>query len=103
VENRGRVGVVKVITAVVRPALFDQLKEALALFGVRRMTVTQVYHAGDGAEGRAETYHGRRVNRDFEPSLRMELLVEDGEVIDLARVIDRVSDGFLWISDARTL
>lgn len=101
--SRGRVGTVKLITVVVRPALFDQLKDALALFGVHSMTVTQVYHAGEGAEGRVETYHGRQVSRDFEPSLRIELLVEDGEVVDLTRVIDRISDGYLWISDARTL
>jgi nitrogen regulatory protein P-II 1 len=99
---------VKLITAVVRPVLFDQLKEALALFGVRSMTVTQAFFARDG-EAKVESYRGRPISRDFEPSLRIELLVENGEVVDLARVIGRIvapyssAEGHVWITDTHAL
>jgi len=98
---------VKLITAVVRPVLFDQLKEALALFGVRSMTVTQVFYYGD--EAKVETYRGRPISKDFEPSLRIELLVENGEVLDLARVIGRIvapnssAEGHVWITETHSL
>jgi nitrogen regulatory protein P-II 1 len=80
---------VKLITVVLRPALFDPLKEALALFGVRGMTVAQVYRAGDSA-GRVEMYRGQRFSSDLEPSLRIELLAENDEAPDLVRVISRI-------------
>ena len=98
----------KLITAVVRPVLFDQLKEALALFGVRSMTVTEAFSAREGLAP-VESYRGRPISRDFEPSLRIELLVENGEVVDLARVIGRIiapgasPAGHVWVTDTFAL
>lgn len=94
----------KLITAVVRPVLFDQLKEALALFGVRSMTVTEAFSSHEGT-ATVQSYRGRPISRDFVPSLRIELLVENGEVVDLARVIGRIvapdasAEGHVWITD----
>lgn len=79
----------KVITVIVRPALFDALKDALALFGVRGMTVAQCYLVTSAA-GRVEMYRGQRFASDLEPSLRVDLLTPDDEVADLVHVIDRV-------------
>jgi nitrogen regulatory protein P-II 1 len=81
---------VKLITVVLRPALFEVLKDALALFGVRGMTVGQTYQA---AGERVEMYRGRRFASDLEPSLRVDLLTTDDEAPDIVHVIDRVVAG----------
>lgn len=89
---------------VLRPAVFDALKDALALFGVRGMTVAQVYLVTKAAPKRVEMYRGQRFASDFEPSLRVDLLTPDDEVADLVHVIDRVVGGhgeapaFRWIT-----
>lgn len=79
----------KLITVVLRPVQFDALKHALALFGVRGMTVAQVYYTGDHTE-RVEMYRGQRFASDLEPRLRIEVLAADDEAPDLVRVITRV-------------
>jgi nitrogen regulatory protein P-II 1 len=82
---------VKLITAVIRPATFDSLKEALALFGVRGMTVGSVYHT-EHQPGHVEIYRGQRFVSDMTPSLRIDLLAPEGEVADLLRVIGKLVD-----------
>jgi nitrogen regulatory protein P-II 1 len=95
---------VKLITVVLRPALFDPLKQALALFGVRGMTIAQVYRGGDSA-GRVEMYRGQRFSTDLEPCLRIELLAENDETPDLVHVISRIvsasgtAQGRVWITE----
>jgi len=91
---------VKLITVVLRPALFEVLKDALTLFGVHGMTVGQTYLATKTA-GRVEMYRGQRFASDLEPSLRVDLLTSDDEAPDLVHVIDRVvasSSGHYWIT-----
>jgi nitrogen regulatory protein P-II 1 len=83
---------VKLITVVLRPVQFDALKKALALFGVRGMTVAQVYYTGDHTE-RVEMYRGQRFATDLEPRLRVEVLAADDEAPDLVHVIARVVEG----------
>lgn len=93
----------KLITAVTNPATFDAIKEALALFGVRGMTVGQVYRAGRRT-GRPQIYRGRQFSTDLQPSLRIELIVPNDEVPDLIHVIRRIlyasdrEDGAAWTS-----
>jgi len=95
---------VKLISVVLRPAQFEVLKEALALFGVRGMTVSQTYLATRKAE-RVELYRGQRFASDLEPSLRVDLLASDDEAPDLVHVIDTVvvgrgnsATGHYWIT-----
>jgi nitrogen regulatory protein P-II 1 len=94
---------VKLITVVLRPARFDTLKDALALFGVRGMTVGQVYRTTDHPT-RVEMYRGQRFASDLEPSLRVELLASDEEAPDLVHVIgsvvanDEPVAGSVWIT-----
>jgi nitrogen regulatory protein P-II 1 len=80
---------VKLITVVLRPAQFETLKQALTLFGVRGMTVCQVYRSTD-RPARVEMYRGQRFASELEPSLRVDLLTSDDEAPDLVHVIDRV-------------
>ena len=94
----------KLITAVIRPAAFDALKDALALFGVRGMTVGQVYRT-TRRTAHVEIYRGQRFTTDVEPCLRVDLLAPNDEAPDLVRVIAKISesadpeDGRVWITE----
>jgi nitrogen regulatory protein P-II 1 len=80
---------VKLITAVTDPATFDVIKDALALFGVRGMTVGQVYRASRRTS-HTQIYRGRQFSTDLQPSLRIELVVPNDEVLDLIHVIQTI-------------
>ncbi|WP_040815478.1 P-II family nitrogen regulator [Nocardia concava] len=98
----------KLLTLVVPPGLFDQIKQALAAFGVRRMVVTQVYRVDD-RDNRVESYRGQRFETDVSSGLRVELLVRTEDVTDLVRMIGRIGTNHqssniqIWMTDARRL
>ncbi|MVU81007.1 hypothetical protein GPX89_27630 [Nocardia sp. ET3-3] len=98
----------KLLTLVVPPGLFDQIKQALAAFGVRRMVVTQVYRVDD-RDNRVESYRGQRFETDVSSGLRVELLARTEDVTDLVRMIGSIganheaSNIQIWMIDARRL
>ncbi|MGW4118048.1 hypothetical protein [Nocardia sp. NPDC004711] len=98
----------KLLTLVVPPGLFDQIKQALAAFGVRRMVVTQVYRVDD-RDNRVESYRGQRFETDVSAGLRVELLARIEDVTDLVRMIGRIGSNHeasnieIWMIDARRL
>ncbi|WP_433201221.1 hypothetical protein ACQP1G_09930 [Nocardia sp. CA-107356] len=98
----------KLITLVLPAALFDQIKQALAMFGVRRMVVCQVYRVDDRGS-RVERYRGQQFVSDVEAGLRIELLAKNDDVADLVRLIDRIGENAgpsgiqIWMIDARSL
>jgi len=99
---------VQLITAVTRPATFESIKEALALFGVRGMTVSQVARPSSGS-AHIHVYRGLKYTIDTEPSLKIELIASNGEVPDLMHVISKIlsvsdpDDGVLWSSSVDIL
>jgi len=93
---------VRLITVVVRPPLFDPIKDALALFGVRGMTVEHVHRVGHHS-GNIQIYRGQRFTMDAQPCVKIDLLVPEVELSDLTRVISKIlssdgSDGAVWTS-----
>ncbi|MFJ4657153.1 P-II family nitrogen regulator [Nocardia sp. NPDC088792] len=98
----------KLITLVVPPGLFDEIKRALGTFGVRRMVVSQVYRVDD-RDNRVESYRGRRYESDVSTGLRIELLARTEDVDDLVRLIERIGANHrapniqIWMIDARRL
>jgi len=79
---------VKLVTAVIKPFKLDDVKEALHAVGVAGMTVTEVQ--GHGRQrGHTEVYRGAEYIVDFVPKVRIELVVDDG---DVGRVVDAVVD-----------
>jgi nitrogen regulatory protein P-II 1 len=99
---------VKLITAVTRPGTFETIKEALALFGVRGMTVAQVNRVSHRG-GPVHIYRGVKSTSDMAPSLRIELIVANDEAPDLMHVISKListsdpDDGILWDSPVEVL
>jgi nitrogen regulatory protein P-II 1 len=70
------------LEAVIQPAKFDAVKDALIEIGVEGMTVTEV--RGHGRQkGHTEFYRGREYSVDLLPKVKLELVVRD-EMLDKA-------------------
>ena len=94
----------KMITAVVKPHKFDDVKDALVAAGVNGMTVTEV--RGFGRQGgHSETYRGTEYKLDFIPKIKLEIVVDDSSVDSVMDVIagaartDKIGDGKIWVSE----
>jgi nitrogen regulatory protein P-II 1 len=98
----------KVITAVVKPFRLDEVKEALKGAGVAGITVSEVQGFGRQS-GHTEVYRGTEYQVDFVPKVRLELVVEDGDVDRLIEVIvaaaktGKIGDGKIWVSEVDRL
>lgn len=93
----------KLITAVVRPEKFSDVKDALESYGVQGMTVLTVHGYGR-QRGHREVYRGAEYTVDLLEKVRIEMVVEDGEVQDLVDVIvtsartGEPGDGKVWVT-----
>ena len=94
----------KLITAVIKPHVLDQVKDALIGAGVNGMTVAEVRGFGRQS-GHTETYRGAEYTVDFVPKVRIEVVVD---LFDAERVTDvlvaaartgQIGDGKVWITD----
>jgi nitrogen regulatory protein P-II 1 len=91
----------KLITAVIKPHKWDDVREALETFGVTGMTVSEV--SGYGRQkGHTEVYRGAEYTVDLVPKVRLEVLVDDADADDVIEVITksaqtgRIGDGKVW-------
>ncbi|WP_296060507.1 P-II family nitrogen regulator [uncultured Ellagibacter sp.] len=93
----------KRITAIVRPEKLEPLKEALFAAKVGGMTISQVNGCGS-QHGWKEYYRGTEVLLNMVPKVKFELVVGDGEVDELVKVITEtartgnVGDGKIFVS-----
>ena len=93
----------KRITAIVRPEKLEPLKEALFAAKVGGMTISQVNGCGS-QHGWKEYYRGTEVLLNMVPKVKFELVVADGEVVGLVKVITEtartghVGDGKIFVS-----
>jgi nitrogen regulatory protein P-II 1 len=95
---------VKLVTAVIKPHKLDDVKDALAAFGVKGITITE--SSGYGRQkGKTEVYRGTEYTVDVVPKTRIEVLCEAYDAEDVANVIvtsarsGRIGDGKVWISE----
>jgi nitrogen regulatory protein P-II 1 len=92
---------VKLVTAVIKPHKLDEVKAALEAFGVQGMTVSEA--SGYGRQrGHTEVYRGAEYTVDLVPKVRVEILVDDTDVVDVVDVVvksaqtGRIGDGKVW-------
>ena len=92
----------KLVTAVIKPHKWEDVREALETFGVTGMTVSEV--SGYGRQkGHTEVYRGAEYTVDLVPKVRIEVLAEDHDVEDLLGVIakaaqtGKIGDGKIWV------
>ena len=98
----------KLVTAVVKPFKLDDVKSALKAAGVVGITVTEV--RGFGRQGgHTETYRGTEYQVDFLPKVKVESIVEDGDVDAVVDAIagaartDKIGDGKVWVTSVDEL
>lgn len=68
----------KLVTAVIRETLLDQVREALIEADITRITVSKV--SGHGRQKRVQIYRGRKVIPGLIPKMRVEIAVNDDYV-----------------------
>ena len=98
----------KLVTAVIKPHKWEDVREALETFGVTGMTVSEV--SGYGRQkGHTEVYRGAEYEVDLVPKVRLEVVVEDDDatsVLDIlvkAAQTGRIGDGKAWIVPVESL
>ena len=98
----------KLVTAVIKPHKWEDVREALETFGVTGMTVSEV--SGYGRQkGHTEVYRGAEYSVDFVPKVRVEVLVDDAAVDKVVDVIvqaartGKIGDGKVWVSPVDTV
>jgi nitrogen regulatory protein P-II 1 len=92
----------KLIVGIVKPFKVDDVKDAVKDLGVQGLTVSDVQGFGR-QRGHTEVYRGAEYTIDFVPKVRVEILVDDGDVdrvvqklVETART-GKIGDGKVWV------
>ena len=92
----------KIVTAVVKPHKWEEVRSALETFGVTGMTVSEV--SGFGRQkGHTEVYRGAEYDISLVPKVRLEIVVDDADVDAVTEAIvgaaatGRIGDGKVWV------
>jgi nitrogen regulatory protein P-II 1 len=97
----------KLVTAIIKPFVLDDVKASLERLGVLGMTVSEVQGFGR-QKGHTEVYRGAEYAVDFVPKLRVEVLVDDltvDKVVDAvveASRTGKIGDGKVWVVPVET-
>jgi nitrogen regulatory protein P-II 1 len=98
----------KLVTAVIKPHKWEDVRVALEAFGVTGMTVSEV--SGYGRQkGHTEVYRGAEYDIALVPKVRIEIVVDDDDVNDVVDVVvkaaatGRIGDGKVWVSPVETI
>lgn len=98
----------RLVTAVVRPHQWEDVREALVRFGVTGMTVSEV--SGFGRQnGHTEVYRGEEYRSVLVPKVRIDVVAEDSDADDLVEIIlrtaqtGRIGDGKVWVTPLDTV
>jgi len=92
----------KLVTAIVKPFVLNDVKDALETVGVLGITVSEVQGYGR-QKGHTEVYRGAEYAVDFVPKVRIEVVVDD-ELVErvMQAVVDaahtgKIGDGKVWV------
>ncbi|NUR05648.1 MAG: P-II family nitrogen regulator [Nocardioidaceae bacterium] len=92
----------KLVTAVVKPHKWEDVRAALEMVGVTGMTVSEV--SGYGRQkGHTEVYRGAEYDIALVPKIRIEIVVEEDEAAEVVDTIcrtantGRIGDGKVWV------
>ena len=98
----------KLVTAVIKPHKWEEVREALETFGVSGMTVSEV--SGYGRQkGHTEVYRGAEYDVALVPKIRIEIVTDDGDAEDVVGIIaktaqtGRIGDGKVWVVPVETI
>jgi nitrogen regulatory protein P-II 1 len=98
----------KLVTAIVKPFVLEDVKGALEQIGVLGMTISEVQGYGR-QKGHTEVYRGAEYNVDFVPKVKIEVVVDDGvadkvvdAVVQAART-GKIGDGKVWTTPVESV
>jgi nitrogen regulatory protein P-II 1 len=98
----------KLITAIVKPFVLEDVKGALEQIGVLGMTISEVQGYGR-QKGHTEVYRGAEYSVDFVPKVRVEVLADDAladkvvdAVVEAART-GKIGDGKVWVTPVESV
>jgi nitrogen regulatory protein P-II 1 len=92
----------KLVTAVIKPHKWEDVREALAGAGISGMTVMEATGHGH-QKGHTEVYRGAEYAVTLVPKIRVEVVVDDHDAGDVVRVITeaahtgKIGDGKVWV------
>ena len=92
----------KLVTAVIKPHKWEEVREALGAAGIAGMTVTEA--SGHGQQkGHTEVYRGAEYEVTLVPKIRFEIVVDDADAeavvstIATAARTGKIGDGKVWV------
>ena len=94
----------KLITAIIKPHVLDDARDALTKTGVQGLTVTEVRGFGR-QKGHTEVYRGAEYSVDFVPKIKIEVVADDAQVDAIVEAIKTsartgaIGDGKIFVSD----
>ena len=93
----------KLVTAIIKPFKLDDVKAALETLGVHGLTLSEV--SGFGRQkGHTEVYRGAEYTVDLVPKVKVEVLVDDRDALDVVAAIveaartGKIGDGKVWVT-----
>jgi len=93
----------KLVTAVIKPHKWEDVRQALETVGITGMTVGEV--SGYGRQkGHTEVYRGAEYDIALVPKIRIEIVVDDADADNIVETIiaaaqtGRIGDGKVWVS-----
>ncbi|RNM15823.1 P-II family nitrogen regulator [Nocardioides pocheonensis] len=98
----------KLVTAVIKPHKWEDVRAALETVGVTGMTVSEV--SGYGRQkGHTEVYRGAEYDIALVPKIRVEIVVDEQDVDSVTDAIvraaqtGRIGDGKVWVAPVETV
>ena len=98
----------KLVTAVIKPHKWEDVRVALEAIGVTGMTVSEV--SGYGRQkGHTEVYRGAEYDVALVPKIRLEIAIAEEDVesvitaIERAARTERIGDGKIWVTALETV
>ena len=98
----------KIVTAVIKPHKWEDVREGLETFGVTGMTVSEV--SGYGRQkGHTEVYRGAEYDVSLVPKIRIEIVTDE---IDVDKVVEaivsaartgKIGDGKVWVTEVASV
>jgi len=94
----------KKVEAIFKPFKLDEVKEALQELGIQGMTVLEAKGYGR-QKGQTELYRGAEYVVDFLPKIKIEVVVNDDQVLAVVEAIQtsartgRIGDGKIFVSE----
>ena len=94
----------KKLECIIRPHKLEEVRDALDKMDVHGMTVTEVRGFGR-QKGHTEHYRGVEYKAEFQPKLKLEILVRDNQVAETMKAVQdaaktgKFGDGKIFFTD----